>query len=122
MANTVHESRRQCLIMLVEKWKSESGHKPSQRAFADYSEINPGHLSQMVNGSREIGSAIARRIEKKLMLQEGYMDNYAQDENDPLADEANSLISQMSPDRRKAGIEYLRSLLKAQILEDELKT
>lgn len=121
MANTVSEARRACLTMLLEKWKAEPGHKNSQRAFAEYCGISPGHISQMATGSREIGHAVARRIEKKLMLENGFMDNYIKNEQDPVVEEASTLINQMDSDRRKDSLEYLRSLLKAQLLEEKLK-
>lgn len=113
---TAHESRRACLVMLLEKWKAED--KGSQRAFADYCNINPGYISQMALGGRDIGSASARRIEKAFMLEQGYMDTYLSGDSDPIADEAATIMRQLN-DRQK-GIEYLRSLLKAQLLESEI--
>lgn len=115
---TVHESRRACLVMLLERWKAED--RGSQRAFADYCNINPGYISQMALGGRDIGGSSARRIEKAFMLEEGYMDNYLPGELDPIAEEAATIMRQLKDDRQK-GIEYLRSLLKAQMLERELK-
>jgi hypothetical protein len=34
----------------------------------------PGHVSQMVNGTREMGEDVARRIERALGLAPGWMD------------------------------------------------
>lgn len=46
----------------------------SQRAFADRAGLVPTHVSQMVTGRRNMGDEVARRIERKLALPEGYMD------------------------------------------------
>ena len=46
----------------------------SQREFADVAGLAPAHVSQMVTGKRNMGDAVARRIEASLDLPEGYMD------------------------------------------------
>ena len=46
----------------------------SQREFADMAGLAPAHVSQMVTGRRNMGDAVARRIEASLDLPEGYMD------------------------------------------------
>ncbi|MEZ5537607.1 MAG: hypothetical protein R3F02_18560 [Thiolinea sp.] len=119
MAATVKEIRRERLILLIEKWKAE-GNK-SQRALADKCSLNPVHLSQMIKGDRGMGDATARRIEKSMLLPDGYMDTQLDLEADPDSEEMAALFSQLKGERRKTGIEYVRSLLKTQAMEDELE-
>ncbi len=119
MATTAKEIRRERLVLLIEKWKAEGN--GSQRAFADKCELNTVHVSQMVKGDRGMGEAIARRIEKNLLMPEGYMDTPLDSDIDPDSEEMNALFSQLKGERRKTGIEYVRSLLKTQAMEDELK-
>ena len=116
MASTARKSRRQHLILLIEKWKSEK--RGSQKAFADFCSSNPAHVSQMKKGDREVGDAVARRIEKSFSLPEGYMDKSIDiDSKDPLDQEAATLFQQLQAESKKKGIVYLRALLQSQNIE-----
>jgi hypothetical protein len=64
---TMREIRRANLCLLLESW-------PTQKAFAEASGLAAGHVSQMVNGTREVGENVARRIESSRGLQSGWMD------------------------------------------------
>ncbi len=119
MATTAKEIRRERLILLIEKWKAEGN--GSQRAFADKCGLSTVHVSQMIKGDRGMGDAIARRVEKGMLLPEGYMDTPLDSGTDPESEEMNALFSQLKGERKKTGIEYIRSLLKTQAMEDELK-
>lgn len=46
----------------------------TQRAFAEQAGLATAHVSQMVTNRRQMGDEVARRIEKKLNLTDGYMD------------------------------------------------
>lgn len=46
----------------------------SIEALAEKTGSSPGHLSQMNNGTRDMGDKVARRFEAKLDLGHGYMD------------------------------------------------
>lgn len=63
----VQEIRRARLIRLIESMKT-------QKAFADATDLAPAHVSQMVNGVRQMGRDVARRIERLLKLPHGEMD------------------------------------------------
>lgn len=60
--------RLQNMMILLEKY-------PSKQSFADHVEMAPAHVSQIVNGFRDMGNMIARRIEEKEGLPLGYMDS-----------------------------------------------
>lgn len=45
-----------------------------KKAFAERTGLAPAHVSQMVNGTREVGEKVARRIEQAIGLPAGYMD------------------------------------------------
>lgn len=63
---TAHENRRNNLVKLI-----GAG---TQVAFAEKTETSAAHVSQMVNGTRDMGDDVARRIESKLALPRGAMD------------------------------------------------
>lgn len=63
------EIRRLNLDILLSRY-------PSKRVFADKMDINPAHVSQLASGYREMGHAIARRIEENEGLPVGYMDKF----------------------------------------------
>jgi len=46
----------------------------TQKAFAEYTGMDPAHVSQIVNGNRNMGDKVARQIEEKQGLPLGYMD------------------------------------------------
>jgi len=46
----------------------------SQKNFADKAELAPAHVSQMVNGKRDMGEEVARRIEAAFGKQPGWID------------------------------------------------
>lgn len=64
------EVRRLNLLALEKKYKT-------LERVAELTESNPAHLSQIKNKNkdRKMGSAVARRFEKKLGLPEGWMDH-----------------------------------------------
>lgn len=45
-----------------------------KKAFAEKTGLSPAHVSQMVNGVRQVGDKVARRIEHALGLPDGVMD------------------------------------------------
>ena len=47
---------------------------PTQRQFADATDLAPAHISQMLTGNREMGDSVARRIEVSLGLAPGTLD------------------------------------------------
>jgi SOS-response transcriptional repressor LexA len=51
-----------------------SSHYESQRELADVLEITPGYLNQLLTGYRNIGEKVARKFEKKLRLEEFFLD------------------------------------------------
>ncbi|MBI4695537.1 MAG: helix-turn-helix domain-containing protein [Gammaproteobacteria bacterium] len=53
----------------------------SQRALADRLGVTPGHISQMLNGTRPITEKTARKIEKRLRLEREWMDRSADDDS-----------------------------------------
>jgi len=60
--------RRQRLVQLISKY-------PTQQKLADEIGVTNGYISQLVRGHREIGEKMARKIEAKLGLADGYLDN-----------------------------------------------
>lgn len=63
----VREIRRFHLRRLLEGY-------PTQRQFAEATDLSAAHISQMLNGAREVGDLVARRIESSLGLDPGVMD------------------------------------------------
>jgi hypothetical protein len=63
----IYEIRRVNFLKLLEKSHSD-------REFADATASTPSHVSQMKTGHRPIGDQVARRIEDKLHLEHGWMD------------------------------------------------
>lgn len=63
----VREIRRFHLRRLLEGY-------PTQRQFAEATDLSAAHISQMLNGVREVGDLVARRIESSLGLDPGVMD------------------------------------------------
>lgn len=60
-------TRRMHLNRLIQ----ESG---TQRVFAEKTDLAPAHVSQMVNGTRDMGEKVARQIEEKLGMAPGTLD------------------------------------------------
>lgn len=65
----VSEFRRENLALLIEKYSNGM-----QREFADKTGLAPAHVSQIVTCVRNMGDAIARRIETSLRLPPGSVD------------------------------------------------
>ena len=63
----VKDFRRENLQRLLTGYRS-------QRQFADSADLAAAYVSQMVNGTREMGEDVARRIERALGLSMGWMD------------------------------------------------
>lgn len=64
---TIREIRRTNLNTLISRYKTKA-------EFAGVCDLSAGHVSQMANGHRNIGDAVARRIEERLDLQNGWLD------------------------------------------------
>jgi len=64
----IREIRRDNLNQLLTGYES-------QKDFAEAVGLSPGHVSQMVNGTRDMGEQVARRIEKRSRLVDGWMDS-----------------------------------------------
>lgn len=79
IANSYHKSmnikeqRRANLNKLLEGFNTK-------REFADRCDLAPGHVSQMVNGTREVGDRVAKKIEFHLGLSHGWIDQSHGDE------------------------------------------
>ncbi len=67
MDKTAQDIRRDNIRALV----SEYG---TQRALAEAAGLVPAYVSQLINGYREMGETVARRIEAELKLSKGWMD------------------------------------------------
>lgn len=67
--------RRQNLLLLVK----EHG---TLKSLADATDSAPAHLSQIKNGMREMGDAVARRIEAMTNKPRGWMDTLHEEEKD----------------------------------------
>lgn len=77
----VKETRKINLIRLIER--TYGTRRGAQREFAEAAGLAPGHVSQMVNGTRNIGDSVARRVERAIGLDHGYMDHPHQDTSPP---------------------------------------
>jgi hypothetical protein len=75
---TMREIRRANLCRLLESW-------PTQKVFAEANGLAAGHVSQMVNGTREVGENVARRIESSRGLPTGWMDTPHDEPSSPTA-------------------------------------
>ena len=108
----IKEIRRRNLILLIES-------RERQSVLAAELKMAPSILSNIVTGARDMGHGIARRIEKRLLLEPGWMDslrekmavpdrlraqllhlyeNLSQDGRDALIGKANSLYIMENPD------------------------
>lgn len=63
----INKKRQQMLNELIRL-------RGSQSAFCEAVEMSQGQVSQLCTGSRNIGEKVARKIEKRLGLDAGYMD------------------------------------------------
>lgn len=81
----------------------------TQREFAEETGMSDRHVSQLVNGFRQMGDVIARRIEEKLRLPRGWMDasHAGQEARQPAADYGLDLVTAAEID---AAIEKFRRL------------
>lgn len=59
--------RRSNLMDLVERYDT-------QHQFAAAAQIDPGHLSRILSGTKAMGNLLARRIESRLDLPESWLD------------------------------------------------
>ncbi len=100
---SVRDTRRQNLIELL----SET----SQREFADRAGLAPGHVSQMVNGSRQMGESVARRIEKQCTLPSGWMD-VPHSENATI-EQVIQLLAPIAAEERSRVLRVVRALVGA---------
>lgn len=62
----IKDIRRENLVRLTKSYKS-------QRQFAQGTGLATSHLNQLLNGVREMGEEVARRIENSLGLSVGFM-------------------------------------------------
>lgn len=69
---TVRDFRRQRLIDMIRATPGKDTGK--QKRFAEAHGLDPAHVSQMVNGTREMGDDVARRIESAADFPHGTMD------------------------------------------------
>lgn len=87
----VQEIRHRNLVALVEEFGG-------QKALADH--VQPtavGHISQMFNKSRSMGTMVARRFEKCLRKPHGWMDMLHEDDGSPRKEPARE-VQQPLPD------------------------
>lgn len=81
-AMTSKDFRRERLRRLInEMGKSLGIERGKQKLFADRVETPAAYISQIINGTRELGDDVARRIEEKLGLRPGEMDLPLHDED-----------------------------------------
>lgn len=91
------EIRRINLLLL------ESEHKTLEN-LAALTDSNAGHLSQIKNGSRDMGKIVARRIEEKLEKEAGWMDllhTEVQTVTDPLENNLLALYRMLRTDEAR---------------------
>lgn len=89
------ENRRANLIKLIENYGTIE-------QFAEMADQSAGYLSQIKNGTRNMGTRIARKIEQAMGLADGWMD----------ADQSGSLSLVTSPPPPE--LAYFRKLTKQQ--------
>lgn len=68
--------RRKNILWLLDGYKTQHP-KATDKDFAVSHDINPKHLSQIKNrskGAREVGAALARRIEARMRVARGWLD------------------------------------------------
>lgn len=63
-----------------------------QKEFAEEADMSPAHVSQIVRGFRNIGTTLARKLEKNLDLPTGWMDTLHEDNTD------NNAVREETPD------------------------
>lgn len=86
----IKQIRRDNLRALAEK-------HPTLAAFAERMDMSPAHVSQLINGHRNMGDAVARKLEKKAGLPEGYMDVT----HTGVADESGTYVATLPGDRQR---------------------
>ena len=99
MKQAVRDLRRKNLRRLLADYRS-------QRQFCDGVGLVQGHVSQMVNGTREMGEEVARRIERALGLAPGWMDADPEGGEAPPPDEV--ALGQLPADQLKLLADYRR--------------
>lgn len=98
--DTIKEIRR---FRLNEIFKHSRCH--TEREFAIKCEVAPSHMNAMRVGEREIGFAVARRIENAFGLEEGWMD---QSVTNPIVE---SMFQKMFNKINKKDQDYILDLL-----------
>lgn len=114
-AMDIQEIRRKNLENLLEGFHTI-------REFADATGSAPAHISQMKNGVRVMGTAVARRIEHAMGKPRGWMDqSHLEDETpeDYISDEAKDLAKVFATQPAE-NLNKLRALLVAAGIEVEL--
>lgn len=81
----MEETRKNNLIDLIKKAGSQS--KLSKQI-----DLDAGYISQMKNGTRQMGEKTARKIEESLGLENGYMDSYMKGAFIPLTENTSGTI------------------------------
>lgn len=71
---TVTDHRRENFLALLAKEELAEGKHGAKTRFGARAKIDPSLVSQIANGTREIGTEIARRIEENMGLDRGQMD------------------------------------------------
>lgn len=102
----IKEIRRKNLGVLLEN--------TTHIAFAEKAGMAAAHVSQIVNGSRNMGDKIARRIEKKLSLPVGWMDGPkmlygTRDPDEPLK-RGIEILTAMEPEARHRAVKILAAM------------
>jgi len=72
--NDVYQRRRDFLKGLVEKEQAKRG-RGAQKRVAEFLEMDPSHLSQIITGHRQCGEDVAAKVCRILKKPLGYMDS-----------------------------------------------
>lgn len=97
----VKDVRRENLQRLLTGYRS-------QRQFAEGAGLAAAYVSQMVNGTREMGEDVARRIERALGLSPGWMDADHDSPPDDAQIVVQQLLEQLPADQLKLLMDYRR--------------
>lgn len=110
----IYEIRLQNLNIVIPKYQQEEG-VDTLREFARVAGVKENLLTQIRTGNRNIGDALAKKLEENLHLGRGWMDNEHQDWTAETVEERvhlaqfRAVLRRLSPaDQRKAIRQYAK--------------
>lgn len=97
----------------------ESGRFKSDAAFCEHYDLNPSHISQLINGHGSFGERAARNLEKKVQWELGLLDKENVQDSKKLTESNNAYVCD-TPLRKIPVLDFVQAGLWREVVYDGL--